>query len=432
MDASTQSQYAPVQGYASEVSALPEQIIHLHVSLSPAAAYQVRVYRLGWYGGSGARLMICLPGCGRSKQGVEQSIPKPDPATGEIDARWLVTDQLRIPRDWVSGYYIARLVVTSGRHRGESNYVPFILRARAKRASAILVQASVNTWEAYNNWGGKSLYAFNSTGNAATKVSFNRPFPGGQTLFKWEYQLVRFLERRGYDVSYTTDVDTDRAPGGLLHQRLVIVSGHDEYWSAGMRNAFEAARSSGVNLAFLGADISQWQIRYQDRRRTIVEYRDAQRDPEPAPSLKAVAFSELNPPRPQCTLLGIQYQGGFNVTHPGITSFDVNPTALGDRWFAGTGFTAMSTLTGLVGYEWDGIQRGCPTPPLTIFFHAAGPPDADAVRYIAPSGARVFSSGSLQFSWGLDDWGQARRFADPRLQRFMKNALDDLSNSHPR
>jgi hypothetical protein len=417
MDASTHVTNASVQGYASEVSALPGQVIHLHVSLNPAAAYRIQVYRLGWYGGSGARLMVCLPGCRKSKHGVERPTPTADPATGEIDARWPVSDQLRIRRSWVSGYYIAKLIITSGPRQGAANYVPFILRARAKRASAILVQASVNTWEAYNNWGGKSLYDYNSLGRAATKVSFNRPFgSSAQTPFDWEYQLVRFLERTGYDVSYTTDVDTDRTPGELLRHRLVIASGHDEYWSTAMRDALETARSRGVNLAFLGADIGHTQILYQEGRRTI---------------FKGHPFHELNPPRPECTLLGVEYQNGFRQKHAQPTSFSVNPSALGDAWFVGTGFSASNTLTDLVGYEWDGVQRGCQTPPLTTFFHGAGPPDADAVSYRAPSGARVFSSGSLQFSWGLDDWGQARRFADPRLQRFMKNALDDLSNSHP-
>jgi hypothetical protein len=432
MDSSNHLTNAPIQGYASEVSLLPGGRLHLHVSLDTAADYRIQIYRVGWYHGSGARLLRCRPSCRTSRKGRVQPISKPDPTTGEIDARWPVTDQLRIPRTWVSGYYIAKLIVTSGPRKAKSNYVPFVLRARAGRASAILVQAAVNTWEAYNNWGGKSLYPFNSAGSPATKVSFNRPFgtAAQRTLLDWEYQLVRFLERQGYDVSYTTDVDTDRDPGELLRHRLVIASGHDEYWSKGIRDAFETAKSRGVNLAFLGADIGDWQIRYEDNRRTVVEYRDAQRDPEQDPSLKTVKFRNLQPSRPQCELLGIQYQGGFRSTYAQPTNLNVNPAALGDPWFAGTGFNASSTLTGLVGYEWDGVQAGCRTPQLTILFHAAGPPNADAVRYVASSGARVFSSGSLQFVWGLDDWGQRpKRFVDPRLQRFMKNALDDLSKS---
>jgi hypothetical protein len=428
-DSSTQVTNAPIQGYASEISVLPGQAVHVHVDVHPAARYRIDVYRLGWYGGSGARLLACIPGCGRSSLGRTHAIPAADPATGELAAHWPVSARIRIPRAWVSGYYIAKLEVTSGRRRGKANYVPFVVRSRAAHASTILVQASVNAWEAYNNWAGKSLYAFNSVGGAATKASFDRPFSyaGQRTLFDWEYQLARFLERRGYDVSYTTDVDTDRDPGELLRHNLVLVSGHDEYWSKQIRDAFEAALSSGVNLAFMGADIGDWQIRYEDNGRTIVEYRDAALDPEPDPALKTTTFRDLVPARPQCQLLGIQYQGGFRSDFPLPTSYSANPAALDDPWFAGTGLSPSSALPGLVGYEWDGVQAGCATPALTVLFHAAGPPDADAVRYVASSGARVFSSGSLQFVWGLDNWGHAGSQVDSRLQRFMVNALRDLT-----
>ncbi len=419
---------APIQGYASEVSVRPGQSVHLHISVNPAARYRVKVYRLGWYRGAGARLLACIPACQRSARGRPRPIPASDPTTGEIAAHWPVSTRIRVLPRWVSGYYIARLVVTSGRLRGKANYVPFIVRSRPGRSSSILVQASVNTWEAYNNWGGKSLYGFNSVGGAAAKASFDRPFSyaGQRTLFDWEYQLARFLERRGYDLSYTTDIDTHRDPGELLKHRLVIASGHDEYWTREIRSAFDSALAGGVNLAFMGADIGDWQIRYEDNGRTIVEYRDAAVDPGQDPALKTTKFRDLAPANPQCQLLGIQYQDGLRSVHATPTSYGPNPAALADPWFAGAGLTGSSTLPGLVGYEWDGVQAGCQTPALTVLFHAAGPPDADAVRYAAPSGARVFSSGSLQFVWGLDDWGQ-KGHVDRRLQRFMVNALRDLS-----
>ena len=78
-------------------------------------------------------------------------------------------------------------MITDGPDAGNANVVPFILRERASADSSILVQASVNTWEAYNNWGGKSLYDFNSTDLApANRVSFDRPVaPGGQWPVVW-------------------------------------------------------------------------------------------------------------------------------------------------------------------------------------------------------------------------------------------------------
>ena len=235
--------------------------------------------------------------------------------TGLVRARWPVTDTFRFPRSAVSGYFLAKLELTRGRARGKVTYIPLILRALPSRRSTILVQAAVNTWQAFNSWGGKSLFPENSTKKIpASHVSFNRPY---NTLrpapLQWDTPLVRFLEREGYDVSYTTDVDTDRNPSELRRHRLVISAGQDEFWSKRMRDAFEAARSNGTNLAFLGAGIGEWQIRYQSARRTIVKYPDATADPVADPARKTVRFADLVPARPECELLGLGYEGGCEV-----------------------------------------------------------------------------------------------------------------------
>ena len=163
----------------------------------------------------------------------------------------------------------------------------FVVRDDARR-SALLFQSSVTTFAAYNNWGGKSLYGFNSANAPARKVSFNRPYAGnpygvrldgaGDYLRRWEYNAVRYLEREGYDVSYATDVDTHQKP--IADHRVWLSVGHDEYWSAEMRAHVESARDRGVHLAFLGADACYWQIRFEpDARgeadRTIVGYKEA-------------------------------------------------------------------------------------------------------------------------------------------------------------
>jgi hypothetical protein len=417
------------------VSVLPGQKVHFHVSTAPAARYRIVLYRLGWYQGDGARIVACIPGCKSVRQGKARRQPHPAPRSGLTRAAWPVTDTYRFSRRAVSGYFLAKLELKSGRGRGEVTYAPLILRAPPSRHSTILVQAAVNTWQAYNGWGGKSLYS--PPTSPANHVSFDRPYdPESSVPIVWEIGLLRFLERTGYDVSYTTDVDTDRNPGELGHHRLVISSGHDEYWSKGMRDAFEATRDKGTNLAFLGADIADWQIRYENNRRTIVEYRDAKRDPVTNPALKTMRFRELVPPRPQCELLGITYAAVRGASDP-PRSYRVNPAALKDAWFRGTGFTATSVMPDSVGYEWDGIKPGCAVPPLTVLFRYQGPgpngrqTSAEVVRYVAPSGARVFSSGSLQFVWGLDNyWGHRDAPPDPRLQRFMRNTLSDLTSKH--
>jgi hypothetical protein len=279
-----------IEGYATEPSVQPGDTIHFHVSTTPAEGYHIDVYRLGWDGGIGARLVACLPTCSSDDEGRSYDVPTPD-VNGEVDAGWPVTDKLTVPSDWVSGYYLVDYVVTSGAEAGRASIGYVIVRAPASRQSAIVVQVPVNTWQAYNAWGGRSLYDDQSVGGRrATYVSFERPYlwepePGGLPL-EWEYPLVRFLEREGYDVSYQTDVDTDANPDSLLKHRLVITAGHGEYWSKTTRDAFDAARDQGVNLAFMGANTGYWQVRYADDRRTVVAYKSTY-DPEPEAKTRA-------------------------------------------------------------------------------------------------------------------------------------------------
>jgi hypothetical protein len=421
------TQSTNIHGYASESSVQPGAVLHMHVSTRPAASYRIEVYRLGWYRGKGGRLIACLPSCGQSEPGVQQPVPAPNPATGYLDAGWPVTDTIPVSSGWTSGYYVAKLILTSGPNAGGASYVAFIVRARPGTASAILVQAGVNTWQAYNPWGGKSLYSSNTS-----SVSFNRPGLGfGQGPFEWDYNLVRFLEKNGYDVSYQADTDTDQNRGSLLSHRLDIAAGHDEYWTKSMRDAWDAARNGGVNLAFMGANDGYWQARYADSTdRTLIEYRSATLDPDADPTQKTVQFRQLNPPRPECQLEGEQDFAGLS-SNPPNPNYSVAPNALRNPWFAGTGFTGSTTVAGVVGYEWDTAgQLGCPAVQTLFTWTGTNtygqPSRADATTYTAPSGARVFAAGTLQFAWALDNFGHPTPIS-PQLQAFTLNMLDDLA-----
>lgn len=424
-----------IEGYASEVSVAAGETLHLHVSTAPAARYRVEIYRLGWYSGTGGRLEACRSSCDGDEAGTPQPLARPA-ADGYLDAGWAVTDSIRVPATWVSGYFLAVLRLSSG----QGGWIPFVVRPRASQRSAILVQAAVNTWQAYNRWGGMSLYK-NAGGlsckGVCTRVSFNRPYdPTTQNLWSFEVPLVHFLEQSGYDVSYVTDVDVDRDPGELLRHRLVVTAGHDEYWTKAMRDAFDRARAGGTNLAFMGANTGYWQMRYGNARRTIVEFRLRRLDPEPNPALETVRFRDLVPPRPECELEGVQYVRSREESIGGQNDYVPAPGALGDPWFAGTGFTDRSVLPALVGYEWDAVAPGCRTPGLTVLFHYPGPPaPADAVRFTARSGAQVFSAGSLSFARGLDELpahAGAQPTADPRLEAFVRNAYADLLRARDR
>jgi len=428
-----------IEGYASEISVLPGENVHLHVGTNDGYRYRIEVYRLGWYGGQGARLLTCLPSCSADELGHKYGSGQTDPVTGVVRAGWPVTDALSVPTAWVGGYYYALLRVTSGGDdTGVRGYVPFIVRDPPTRHSQILVQVPVNTWQAYNPWGGKSLYPFNSTDLApAVRVSFDRPLAfTAQGPFDWEYNLVRFLESEGYDLSYQTDLDTDLHPESLLEHRLVIVAGHDEYWSKLMRDAFGAARAAGTNLAFTNSNAAYWQIRYEDGGRTIVGYKEAAPDPEPDPALRTIRFRNLDPPRPECGLEGVMFYR-IREHQTGPVDYTATAAASTDPWFAGTGFVPGDKVLDVVGNEWDSLPEQpvppqCVKPGLVDLFHYEGEPqNADAVRFTTPSGARVFAGGAQQLSWSLDPFNTGRFGrtlpADTRLQQFMRNALDDLT-----
>ncbi len=424
-----------IEAYASQCSLHPGERLDLHVSTRPSARYRIEVYRLGWYGGRGARLIMRHPREG-DLRGLAREVPPVRPGPHIDSANWPVTDTILTGSDWVSGVYVARLLLTTGEHAGMDAFAPFVLKApRHSPRADILVQQPVTTAQAYNNWGGKSLYTSNSTEQeAAVKVSFDRPYAAWSELvvnarwpFVWDYHLLRYLEREGFDLAYTTDIDTHREPSSLLGHRLLMTSGHDEYWTSEMRDAFEERLHAGVNLACMGANTCYWQIRLEDSERTIVEYRWRARDPEPDRALKTELFRNLQPPRPEAQLWGVQYQDGLGK--PGEPRhFQLVPESLAHPWIKDTGFEHPATLQGLVGYEWDALQEGClPGGDATVFFHYENElSNADLLCWRHPSGAHVFAAGSLQLAWGLDDWGWPG-YGDERLQRFVRNALLDLT-----
>ena len=433
----TAQQYAGVvtsiDGYTPEQSVDPGGQVSLRVGTAAGLRYRVEVFRLGWYGGVGARRVACLPSCTGDRAGVvQQAPPAPDPTTGMVRAGWGVTDTIDVGDDWVSGYHLVQLVLTSGPDAGTARWVPFIVRPPAGSTSKVLVQVPVNTWLAYNGWGGKSVYDNKSTGGQrGNHVSFERPYWAGQYHFlDHEYQLVRFLEREGYDLAYVTDVDVHRNPAQIRDHRLMMLAGHGEYWTRSMRDNLDAARDVGVNIASMGANTAYWQVRYADGEHTMISYKSTA-DPTPDPADDTIRFRELG--RPECELLGVQYDESWSVDAR-ERQFGVVSGSLGDPWFQGTSFTGGATVHNTVGYEWDFIAPGCNHPPLTTLFHwddgPGGAAPADAVRYTAPSGAKVFSAGSMQFSWGLDSWRAPDGWTqtqDTRLQAFMRNVMTDLT-----
>jgi hypothetical protein len=297
-----------------------------------------------------------------------------------------------------------------------------------------LVQVPVNTWEAYNPWGGKSLYQF-GTRRHALEVSFDRPFD--QQEFHsmgtgLELPWVRFMERSGIDVSYQTDVDTDRAPGSLLHHRLVFAIGHDEYWTQRMRGAFDRALALSTNLMF-GSNSDEWRIRYAADRRTIVEWRDPSIDPVHNWRLDNGFFRTFG--EPECELMGVEHAWAAqrNLTAPPTSYTVIGPTS--DPWLAAAGLAPGDVIPGVVGYEWDSRTPGCfggqVVPLMTALVSGSDGVfrSADMVRATAPSGGRVFAMGTMELAWALDDLDG--RSPNRRVVAFVEAALRDLTRPAP-
>jgi hypothetical protein len=428
-----------IEGYTVP-SAAPGETIGFHVSAEPEASYRILVYRIGWYAGVGARLVACLPGCEASAWAETRSVP-PASSVGLVHAGWPTSQSLGIPGDWVSGYYLVHYLLTSGPYSGNSSVSWLLLREGPGRRAPLLVQAGASTWQAYNGWGGGSLYPFNSPGgNRAAKVAFDRPVDRHALMraFEWDAPLVMFLERSGYDLAYQADLDTARDPATLQGRKAILVAGHNEYWAKTVRDGFDRARAAGTSLAFFGANAAYWQVRYEDDFHTLVGYKSSAWDPETDPQLETDLFRALVPPRYECGLIGIQHQGG-DLAWPVHGDYTVPPGALDDAWLKAAGLVPGDAVKGIVSREVDTIPGHLTAADscgnkLTVLFHRELGGDtlgnADAVRFTAPSGARVFASGSHEFAWGLAEVPGVTEIpqglVDARLQRFVRAMLDDM------
>ena len=206
------------------------------------------------------------------------------------------------------------------------------------------------------------------------RVSLDRPLAfTAQGPFDWEYNLVRFLEREGYDLSYQTNIETDVRPESLLEHRLVIVAGH-ECWTKHARR-LRHCRALGTNLAFANSNAAYWQIRYGGR--TIVGYKEAAPDPEPNAALRTVR-SPPRSPRPECGLQGVMFYR-IREHQTGPVDYTATDAATSGPWFAGTGFTPGDKVLDIVGNEWDSrpeapVPPQCVKPGLVTLFHYGDSP----------------------------------------------------------
>jgi len=382
-----------VEGYASTVSAQQGDTVTLYVS-TMESSFHVEAYRMGWYQGLGSRLVA------RSAEipGAKQPPPTIASGTSMVEAHWQPSLQILVDASYPPGVYLFKLVTPNNFQQ----WVPLTVRDD-QNSAAYFVMDAVTTWQAYNEWGGCSLYICHGkgAGGRSKVVSFDRPYDlgaGAGDFVGNEFPLIRRMEEWGLDVTYSTDVDLHRHPDLLARHRTLVSLGHDEYWSKAMRDGAETARDRGVNLAFFGANAIYRQIRFEPSDlgpdRHEVNYRTAD-DPirHDDPSQTTVSFREPPVSRPESTLLGEQYE--CNPVRADMVVGD--PSA----WvYEGIGLAAGQRLAVVIGSEYDRYQAG-PGVPENVQVLAHSPVDcrgrasySDMTYYTVPSGAGVFDTGT--------------------------------------
>jgi hypothetical protein len=473
-------------GYATDISVNVGGTINFKVDVTSALkTFTISIYRIGYYGGDGARKIADLINPVTSNTtftGIDQNACSIDNTTGLIDCgNWSVTAHWDVPSTAVSGLYIAKLTKTSG---GGTSHIPFIVRDDDSH-SDILLKTSDATWQAYNGYGSNSLYVAFTTmmpHSHANKVSYNRPFitrdggGGGGAHEDWfmnaEYPMIRFLESNGYDISYTTDVDLARnnvaSINLLLNHKVFLSVGHDEYWSKEERNSVEAAKAAGVNLAFFSGNEVYWKTRWENSVnvsdgspasfRTMVCYKEGtlatvqenacggKCDPDAEWTglwRDGCSFPNGNACKPENALTG-------NISWDGNSeAIKVPSTYKNLRFWRNTPVAALAdgdTYTcpdGTLGYEfdWEQFESSYPAGRITM----SNTPYHDDTRdisivhklslYKASSGAIVFGAGTVQWAWGLDSHHDLNIQggggpADPAMQQATINVLADMG-AHP-
>ncbi|OAS26602.1 Mo-co oxidoreductase dimerization domain protein [Methylobacterium platani] len=458
-----------IEGFATDISTNVGNTVSFKIN-TDSNNYRIDIYRLGYYGGLGARKIDTIQHTGVQNQ----PAPLRDASTGLVDAgNWSVSASWSVPADAVSGVYIAKLTRQDG--TAGVNEIPFIVRDDSSR-SDVIFQTADQTWQAYNPWGGANFYGGNGPatgqgGGRAYAVSYNRPITtrgGGLAagpqdyIYGAEFPAIMWLEQNGYDVSYMSGVDADRNGALIKNHKMYLDVGHDEYWSGQQRTNVEAARDAGVNLSFWSGNEVYWRTRFSNSissdatpYRTLVSYKEtwgANQDLDPTNQWTGTFRDPRGPAgtignnNPENALTGTIFQVDSYV----LDTIQVPYDDANLRFWRNTSVANLqpgqtaSLNKNYLGYEWDEAPDNASAPAglvrlssttvdettyLQDYGNTTGKGTAthSLTLYRAPSGALVFGAGSVYWSWGLSaNHDNEATPTDPRIQQAMVNLLADM------
>jgi hypothetical protein len=435
------TRYDAVEAYCGELSCSPGDTMALHVS-SRAPRYDVSIHRWG--------AQHDLVWTATDLEGVEQPTPDDADANG---CGWPVAVTVPIGDAWLSGFYLVTLTAHDEPDGRAVGYAGFVVRAGRHRARALLV-LSTNTYNAYNSWGGKSLYT------GGSRVSFARPFGRGMLMrpsterddrksrptyrreepdvdgliyqqyrfangypgfmgsagwFTYERRFVEWAEEQGFEFDYAVSSDLERVPEAVAGYDLVLGVGHDEYWSAGQREAIEVHVRGGGNYVSLSGNTMFWQVRLEADGRAMVchKYKAHEVDPVVGTEAQATMSGMWADPlvaRPETALLGAGSAYGlysrFGAATPrGSGAFTVYRN---EHWmFDGTGLRYGDLLgadDGVVGYETVGCRLAFDAYQLPVAAGGDGTPEQVEVVAFTPSSNLAMGEYPASIA-ALDDQG---------------------------
>ncbi|MCA9193490.1 MAG: hypothetical protein KDB03_17075 [Planctomycetales bacterium] len=430
-----------VLGYFGQLSYVAGDVLELHVSSSnPLVAIQID--RIG----------------AQKQRVVSQQIsdcvshPIPDRASSE-GCNWPTSWTITLPPDWESGYYEVQLQAGEAR---SSTF--FVVRAQQPgQTSKILLQLATNTYNAYTNWGGHSLYGYHDRdGIQGHRVSFDRPI--SSQFDRWESDFVRWAESEGIKLEYAVNSDLEFRPEILSGYQLVLSVGHDEYWSSPMRDHLESFIGDGGNVAFFSGNTCCWQVRSEDNGRALTCWKQwFNMDPlyrVGEQRLLSTLWSHHAVGRPENELTGVGFLwGGYHRSHgqfmDGPASYIVHQP---DHWlFADTKLQRDDRFGGkdtIVGYECDGCElqwndgspratgrdgtpksfevlATCPArwAPGDSYWYDQFPMDREGAAVLG-----VYQRGGTVITVGSTDWAHGLKGRDPAVMQITRNVLNRLSN----